>query len=65
MLIACLDGPGMVGGLAQKGIASAVIGRVTEIGQWITEGGVRRELEISYRDELWRILETGRGSLQP
>ena len=65
MLIACLDGPAMVGGLAQKGVASAVIGRVTESGQWITEGGVRRELEISFRDELWRILETGRGSLQP
>ncbi len=63
LLIACPDGPAMVEGLAGKGVPAAVIGRVTEGGFWITEGGVRRELEISYRDELWRILDTGRGSL--
>jgi hydrogenase expression/formation protein HypE len=65
LLIACPDGPAMVEGLAQKGVSAAVIGRVTESGQWITEGGSRRDLEISYRDELWRILDTGWGSLRP
>jgi hydrogenase maturation factor len=64
MLIACPDGDGMVKGLSAHGIQSAVIGRVTppELGRWVISGGERRELEPSYRDELWRILETGRGS---
>ncbi|MCL4368312.1 MAG: AIR synthase family protein [Actinobacteria bacterium] len=63
MLIACPDGKAMVTELGALGIPAAVIGRVIPSGRWVTSGGQRRELEISYRDELWRILETGRGSL--
>lgn len=63
MLIACGDGDAMVKGLGARGIQAAVIGRVVASGRWVTSGGRRREMEISYRDELWRILETGRGSL--
>ncbi len=63
MLIACGDGDAMVRNLGSLGISAAVIGRVIPSGRWVTSGGSRRELEISYRDELWRILETGRGSL--
>lgn len=64
MLIACPDGGGMVAGLAEKGITATVIGRVAapESGRWVTSRAGCRDLEISYRDELWRILETGRGS---
>ncbi len=64
MLIACPDGDRMVEGLSQRGITAAVVGRVTatESGRWVISGGWRRELEPSYRDELWRILESGRGS---
>lgn len=63
MLIACADGGAMVQALGDLKIPSAVIGRVTASGQWVASGGRRRELGISYRDELWRILETGKGSL--
>ena len=63
MLIACGDADAMVKGLGARGIQAAVIGRVVASGRWVTSGGRRREMEISYRDELWRILETGRGSL--
>ncbi len=64
MLIACSDGDRMVEELSRRGIPAAVIGRVTppESGRWVISGGRRRELEPSYRDELWRILESGRGS---
>lgn len=65
MLIACPEGDRMVAALSQRGIPSAVIGRVTapEAGRWVISGGRRRELEPSYRDELWRIIESGRGSV--
>ncbi len=63
MLIACPDGEAMVAGLAREAIPAAAVGRFTESDRWVTSGGLRRELEVSYRDELWRILETGRGSL--
>jgi len=63
MLIACGDGEAMVKGLGALGIAAATIGRVTPSGRWVISNGRRRELEVSYRDELWRILEAGRGSL--
>lgn len=62
MLIACPDGPAMVEGLARLGVPSAIIGSFTAAGRWVVSRGQRRELELSYRDELWRILETGRGS---
>lgn len=57
MLIACPDGRVMVEGLRESGIPAAIIGRVTSSGRWLTRNGQRRELEISYRDELWRILD--------
>ncbi len=62
MLIACPDGGAMVEGLAARGVPATVIGRFTSEGRWLVSGDRRRELELSYRDELWRILETGRGS---
>ena len=62
LLISCPNGEGMVAGLRQHGVEAAVIGRVTSDGRWVVSGGRRRELEPSYRDELWRILETGKGS---
>lgn len=62
MLIACPDGEAMVKGLARCGVPAAVIGRFISEGRWVISGGWCRELELSYRDELWRILETGRGS---
>lgn len=62
LLIACPDGEAMVSGLARAGIPATTIGRVIADGRWVTSGGRRQELEPSYRDELWRILETGRGS---
>jgi hydrogenase expression/formation protein HypE len=62
MLIACPDAEGMVSSLTGQGIPAAAIGRFTPEGRWVLTGGDRRELEVSYRDELWRILETGRGS---
>jgi hydrogenase expression/formation protein HypE len=63
MLIACPDGEVMVRQLGALGMSAAAIGRVISAGRWILSGGQRHELEPSYRDELWRILETGRGSL--
>ena len=64
MLIACPNGEAMRQGLGRQGIPATIVGRFTERnrGRWVTSGGIRRELEESYRDELWRILETGRGS---
>jgi hydrogenase expression/formation protein HypE len=62
MLIACADAEQMVSSLTGLGIPAGVIGRFTREGRWVVLGGARRELEASYRDELWRILETGRGS---
>ncbi len=62
LLIACPDGEAMVEGLARRGVSAAVIGRMIAEGRWIVSAGRRRDLGISYRDELWRILETGRGS---
>jgi hydrogenase maturation factor len=64
LLIACPDGERMVQGLADKGIPAAVIGRVLPAGsgRWVIRQGRKSELEASYRDELWRILDTGRGS---
>ena len=64
MLIACPNGEAMVEGLARRGVPATVIGRFTLAGRWVISGGQRRELELSYRDELWRILETGKGSAQ-
>ncbi|HEX9015664.1 MAG TPA: AIR synthase-related protein, partial [Chloroflexota bacterium] len=58
MLIACPDGEAMTRGLAASGIQATVIGRVVESGRTIVRGGTRSELEISYRDELWRLLES-------
>ncbi len=67
MLIACPDGDRMVEGLSQRGIPATVIGRITEPerGRWVISGGGRRELEPSFRDELWRIIESGQGSAEP
>ena len=62
MLIACPDGAQMVSSLTRLRIPAGVIGRITADGMWVVSGGERHELEPSYRDELWRILETGRGS---
>ncbi len=62
MLVACPDGEAMARELGAIGISAAVIGRVIPSGLWVTSRGQKHELEISYRDELWRILETGRGS---
>ncbi|MHB1162828.1 MAG: AIR synthase family protein [Chloroflexota bacterium] len=64
LLIACPDGPGMVAGLSRRGVPASVVGRVTDLdsGRWVVGGDRRRPLEPSYRDELWRILESGRGS---
>ncbi len=64
MLVACPDGEAMVRGLAGRGIAAAAIGRVVPSGLTIARDGRRAALDLSYRDELWRILETGRGSLE-
>jgi len=62
MLIACPEGDAMVAALSQLGIPATTVGRFTTSGCWILSGGHRSELEPSYRDELWRILETGSGS---
>jgi hydrogenase expression/formation protein HypE len=62
MLIACPQAEQMVSSLTRLGIPAGVIGRITREGRWVVAGEERRELEASYRDELWRILETGRGS---
>jgi hydrogenase maturation factor len=58
MLIACPDGEAMVRGLAGEGIPAAVIGRLIPEGRWVLRGGARGDLELTYRDELWRILES-------
>lgn len=63
MLIACPGGEAMVRGLSIAGVPAAVIGRFAPSERVVLARGQRRDLEISYRDELWRILETGRGSL--
>lgn len=62
LLISCPDGEQMVSRLSRLGVPAGVIGRVTEGGRWVVSGGRRHQLQPSYRDELWRILETGRGS---
>ncbi len=62
LLIACPDGEVMVEGLAKLGISASIVGRVTDNGRWVISEGRRHELEPSYRDELWRILEGGQGS---
>lgn len=59
MLIACPDGAKMVSGLTRLGVQAGVIGRIADNGRWVLSKGSRRELEPSYRDELWRILEAG------
>ncbi len=64
MVIACPDGERMVREISRRGISAAIIGRFTgpESGRWLVSGGRRKELEPSYRDELWLILESGQGS---
>ncbi|MGE5617939.1 MAG: AIR synthase family protein [Sphingomonadaceae bacterium] len=64
LLIACPDGTAMAEVLTRRGVPAAVIGRLTDpaSGRWVICGDRRLPLEPSYRDELWRILESGRGS---
>lgn len=59
LLVTCPDGAALVREFQTQHLQAAVIGRITDEGRWIQRAGQRTLAEPVWRDELWRVLETG------